>query len=255
MSSQFEIVTVDKSNVGKLGFFCCKSKAKSEGYKRKQRWLDERFDEGMQMRLAIEDSRSVGFIEYIPGVSAWRAVNAEECMVIHCIWVVGRAKEKGYGSQLLEQCIEDARSQGMAGVAMVTSRSVWLAGSDLFLRHGFRLVESAPPSFDLVVRSFGSGCAATFPVNWDERAAVAPGLTVFRTDQCPYIDDAVVAVEQAGAELGIPVSIVALESAQAVREQSPTPYGTFCITYEHSLYSYSYQLKKDLVAGLAERRA
>ena len=47
MSSNIEVVTVDATNLAKRGFFCCKSKKKSEGYQRKLRWLEERFGEGV----------------------------------------------------------------------------------------------------------------------------------------------------------------------------------------------------------------
>lgn len=30
-----------------------------------------------------------GFIEYIPGAFGWRAVFAEDYMLIHCLWVMG----------------------------------------------------------------------------------------------------------------------------------------------------------------------
>jgi hypothetical protein len=37
------IVTVDATNIAQHGFFCCKSKPKSEGYGRKLTWLEQRF--------------------------------------------------------------------------------------------------------------------------------------------------------------------------------------------------------------------
>ena len=71
-------------------------KPKAEGYSRKLTWLKNRFSEGMKIKIVYENGRSVGFIEYIPGESAWRAVNADNYLVIHCIGVVGRGKKKGY---------------------------------------------------------------------------------------------------------------------------------------------------------------
>jgi GNAT superfamily N-acetyltransferase len=248
MTETFEIVSVNRDNVDKLGFFCYKSKAKFPGYKQKRRWLEERFDEGLQMRLAIEDGRSVGFIEYIPGPFAWRAVNAEAYMAIHCIWVVGRAKEKGYGSRLLDSCLKDAREQGFPGVAMVTSRGVWLAGSDLFLRHGFALVDSAPPSFDLAVLKFNDVANPSFPTDWDDRIrAFGEGVTVVRTSQCPYLDDATNTVLEAAQELGLPAQVVEFGTADELRRLSPTPFGIFSILARQKLVSYSYLLKKDLI--------
>ena len=127
MTDTVEIVTVNASNVTQNGFFCYRSKPKSEGYRRKLAWLEQRFAEGMQIKIVVENERPVGFIETIPGEFAWRAVNAAGFLVIHCLWVVGRAKKKGYGSRLLNACLEEARNDHRNGVAMVTSRGNWLA--------------------------------------------------------------------------------------------------------------------------------
>ena len=99
MSDRVEIVTVDLTNVDERGFFCYKSKPKSVGYKQKLSWLKARLAEGMRIKILYENGRSVGFVEYIPGEFAWRVVQAKGYMVIHCLWVVGRGKRKGYGSR------------------------------------------------------------------------------------------------------------------------------------------------------------
>ncbi|MFC2055853.1 GNAT family N-acetyltransferase, partial [Chloroflexota bacterium] len=106
----------------------------------------------MKIKIVYENGRSVGFIEYIPGESAWRAVNAEDYLVIHCIWVVGRGKKKGYGSRLLNECLKDARRSNKRGVSMVTSSGNWLADKKLLVNNGFEVVAHAPPSFDLLVK-------------------------------------------------------------------------------------------------------
>ena len=43
MSEQVEIISVNADNVTKHGFFCYKSKKKSEGYQRKLAWLNQPF--------------------------------------------------------------------------------------------------------------------------------------------------------------------------------------------------------------------
>ncbi len=155
MSSDVDIITVDASNVDKHGFFCYKSKPKTAGYRHKRQWLEERFAEGLRIKIVREGNKSAGFIEYAPGEFAWRAVNAPNYLVVHCMWVVGRGKGKGYGSRLLSETIADAQAMGKDGVAMVTSHRPWLAGSALFLKHGFEPAGEAPPSFELLVKRFG----------------------------------------------------------------------------------------------------
>jgi GNAT superfamily N-acetyltransferase len=247
MNEQVEITSVNPDNVSKHGFFCYKSKKKAEGYKRKLTWLNQRFAEGMQIKILYDNGRSVGFIEYIPGEYAWRAVNAPNTLFIHCLWVVGRAKGKGYGSRLLELCLEDARQQGKAGVAMTTSSRVWLADNQLLLKHGFESVDEAEP-FDLMYHPLkGAENQPNFPLNWNERMApYKKGLTLFRTDQCPYIVDAANEVLLVGEELGLETRTIEFTSAQQLQTESPTPYGVFGILHDGKLLSYHYLLQKDL---------
>jgi ribosomal protein S18 acetylase RimI-like enzyme len=248
MTEEVKMVTVDVTNVAEHGFFCYKSKPKSEGYQQKLAWLEQRFAEGMQIKMIYEGKRSVGFIEYIPGEFAWRAVNAPDYLVIHCLWVVGKCKKKGYGTRLLNECIEHARKIGKRGVAMVTSSGVWLADKKLLLKTGFEEVDQAPPSFSLLVKQLDDGPIPTFPTNWEERARhFGDGLTILRSNQCPYIPDAVTIIADFFAQRDVPTQEIELKSAQDVQNLSPSPYGLFGVVNNGTLLSYHYLGQKDLV--------
>ena len=108
--SNIEIIDTNSDNICQYGF-CGYKNIKQEGYKRKIDWLKQRFSEGMKFKILYSaDEGSVGCIEYTPGKYAWRAVEANGYMVIHCIVIMSRKyKEKGYGSLLLEECIKDAK--------------------------------------------------------------------------------------------------------------------------------------------------
>jgi L-amino acid N-acyltransferase YncA len=208
----------------------------------------------MQIKILIENDRPVGFIEYTPGEFAWRAVNATGYLVIHCLWVVGRAKKKGYGSRLLNECLEQAQNRDKHGVVMVTSRGNWLADNKLLLKHGFESVDQAPPSFDLMVKKFSNAPSPTFPHNWAERLRqYGSGLTIFRSDQCPYLDDATNTALETGRELGLETRVIELTDAQMVRELAPSVYGVFSLVYKGKLLSYNYELKKDLLKMLNDQ--
>jgi len=247
MSEQYRIVDVDGSNVEQEGFFCYKSKPKSEGYQRKLAWLRQRFEEGMRIKILYEGARSVGTIEYLPGEVAWRAVEAPDFLLIHCLWVVGKGKGKGYGSLLLDECFEDARRSGKQGVVMVSSRGNWLANERIFLKNGFVSVGEAPPAFKLLVKEVRPGPAPSFPANWDERAAAfGPGATIVYADQCPYMPDAVSQALDAFHECGVEARAVRLEDAETVRRESPSAYGVFGIVYRGKLFAYHYLGKREL---------
>jgi hypothetical protein len=91
-----------------------------------------------------------------------------------------------------------------------------------------------------------------FPTNWEERMTLyKKGMTVIRTNQCPYIVDAVNDVLNVGKELGIETHEIEFTTAQQLQTESPTPYGVFGILHDGRLLSYHYQLQKDLRKLLA----
>jgi ribosomal protein S18 acetylase RimI-like enzyme len=195
--------------------------------------------EGLRLKILYEGRRSVGFIEYTPGEVAWRAVYAQDYLVIHCLWVVGKGKGKGYGSRLLNLCIDDAHAAGKRGVAMVASHDNWLAGPEILLKHGFEVVDQAPPSFDLLAKSFDGGPMPAFPKDWDARLArCGAGVTVLRSDQCPYLVDAVNGIVEDAQVRGLSVQVIDLTSAQQVQVTAPSAYGVFNVVYDGKLVTY-----------------
>jgi predicted DNA-binding transcriptional regulator YafY/GNAT superfamily N-acetyltransferase len=256
MSQDVHVVTVDADNVDEQGFFCYKSKRKTEGYARKLGWVRERLAEGLTIHILHQGKRSVGFVEYMPGEHTWRAVNADGYFLIHCLWVVGKAKKQGYGSRLLEMCLDDARKQGKLGVAIVTSERPWATGRKLFQKRGFERVDTAPPVFELWVKRLADAEPPSFPSDWEQRLARhGAGLTVFRSDQCPYIEHATAAALESARDLDIPAKVVELKTAKEARRLSPFPYGVFGIVYNGELLTYYYPDDKfrkklqDRVAG------
>jgi N-acetylglutamate synthase-like GNAT family acetyltransferase len=244
------IVNVTADNIDEFGFFCLMSRRKSEGYRRKHDWLLERFKEGLKLKLIIEGERPVGFIEYAPAEVAWRPVRGKGYVVIHCLWVVGKWKGKGYGTRLLRTSVQDARKMGAHGVVMVTSPRTWLAGRELFARNGFECVDEAPPSFELMVKRFDAAPLPRFPKDWAKRGReLGSGLTIVRTDQCPYIEDAARIIEEAAREKGIDTEVVSYEKSQHARSRSPSAFGVFGIVRDCELLSYHYLTKMQFFAA------
>ena len=246
------IVNVDRSNIDETGFFCYMSKRKSEGYLRKLAWVKARLDEGMRIKMLKLPER--GFIEYIPGEFAWRAVNAPRHMVIHCLWVVGRSKGKGFGAALLDACVADAKKAGMDGVAMVASPGNWLAGRKILEKKGFKAVDTAPPAFILMVKTLKPGPAPSFPRDWEARAArFGTGLTIITSGQCPYHASATQILREAARREGLKTRLIELCTAGDVQTRSPSPYGVFGIVLNGKLLNYHYLTDADLRAALASK--
>jgi ribosomal protein S18 acetylase RimI-like enzyme len=233
------IHTIDASNVDRYGFFCYKSKPKTTGFRQKREWLEKTLPEGLRLKIIYEGNRSVGFIEYAPGEYTWRAVHAPGYLVIHCMWVVGSSKGKGYGWRLLDLVLSEAESLGLFGVVAVCSASTWLARKSFFQRQGFQAVDYAPPSFELLVRRFGQGPLPSFPSDWEERLNRIPdGLVVYHSGQCPYHPMFVGSLANAADQMGLPFRDVELTSSWEARTLSPTAYGVFGVIYNGQLLSY-----------------
>lgn len=235
----FDIIDVNESNVEETGFFCAMSKPGSLGYQAKLAWLKERFREGLKLKMVLRGGR--GFIEYMPGEFAWRAIEAPGYMVIHCLWVVGREKKRGCGTALLEECIEEARSLRMHGVAMVTAiQETGLCGTGFLLKHGFRLIDTAPPALDLVALKFHRNAPdPRFSRKWDTAAEPGSGdVKVVYTHQCPYVYAGLEELSTQAEARGFHVRAENLASARQVREEAPSAYGSFAVCRGDNVLSH-----------------
>ncbi|MGO8676915.1 MAG: GNAT family N-acetyltransferase [Limisphaerales bacterium] len=232
---EYEIVDTNADNIGECSL-CGNKAGKNEGHRRKSDWLKNRYAEGLRFKvLRSREFGEIGMIEYAPGRHAWRPVEAEGYLVIHCLMVDGKHKGKGLGGVLLGNCLRDARKSKCRGVAVVTSSDSFMAGSGLFIKAGFVSVESDPP-YELLVKKFKA--TAPDPRFIVDRERVlkrhAKGLTILAADQCPYVAKSVERISQAARALGLKPKVVRIRSAKASREL-PTPYGVFSIIYDGRL--------------------
>ncbi len=257
--SEYKIINVDSSNVDEYDLLCVKSKKSSEGYQNKLKWFKERVKEGMKFKLLLvlegtRGFRSRGMIEYIPGEYTWRGVDAIGYMVIHCIWVVGKNKKKGYGSKLLEECYKD--SKGMNGVVVVTSKKGhWLPNPKLFIKHDFKKIETIQERFDLFVKRFNENAPLPkfYPINSEKGRDYGPGLTIFKTDQCPYTPGAVSAAIAFAKKHNIQHKVISITSKEEAQRNGFHPYGTYCVLFNGGYLSYCFQNEKGFLKLLNEK--
>jgi L-amino acid N-acyltransferase YncA len=240
-----KIITIDKSNVDEYGVGCIRTR-KHGGYRAKREWLDRAFKDGLKMKIAVApDGKQSGFIEYVPGEKTWRGVKASGHMVIHCIWngLWGRKyQHKGYGTKLLKEVINEAKKEKMKGVVKVTSEGPWLAGKELFIKNGFKSVDTAPPSFEVLVKKFTkSAKTPKFIGGWEKRLEkYNPGLYVIYANQCPYHDQCVKVIAETAKDYGLKAKLMELKTPNEAQTKSPSPYGTFGLVYNGKLLSYHY---------------
>jgi GNAT superfamily N-acetyltransferase len=219
---------------------CCGIKSATHpGRQQKYRWLEANARLGLRAKtLLAPGGQPSGYIEYLPGEFAWRGVEAGGYMFIHCIWVFSRRhRRKGWGSVMIEACLDDARKAGMSGVAVVVRDGPWLADRRLFLANGFEPVDSAPPDYQLLVRKLNSAAAnPAFKKGWDRKVArYGRGLTIIRSGQCPHIGKfASEIAETAEEEYHLKPRVVDLASWRDA-QNAPTPYAVFALIYNGRL--------------------
>jgi hypothetical protein len=81
-------------------------------------------------------------------------------------------------------------------------------------------------------------------------ARFGKGLTILRSDQCPYLPDATRILLEAAAKKKIKVRVVEFRTAAGVQTHSPSPYGVFNVVYNGRLLGYHYLLKEDFLGLL-----
>lgn len=238
--TDFRVINVTDENVDDYDVLCYKSKKRTLGYQNKLEWFKKRFKEGLRIKLLMIRERggfkSRGFIEYIPGEFAWRAIDAKGYMVIHCLWVVGRNKGKGYGTRLLKECLNDAK--GMNGVTVVTSEKTWLPGKDLFIKNGFEKVDTVLSDFDLYTKRFIEDAPLPkFKVTEPPETKDTKGFILYKSDQCPYTYTSMKEIEEYAKEKSIPLEIINVSNSRKA-QTIPHPYGTYCILLNGEILSY-----------------
>ncbi|MBN1791947.1 MAG: GNAT family N-acetyltransferase [Bacteroidales bacterium] len=224
----YRIININKQNLADYPQVICFINPKNQYFNLKMEWLAERFAEGLSIRLLqLNDTRKIaGFIEYIPGEFAWRAVSTKDYLFIHCIWVYpNQNKQKGFGSALIEEAVNDAKRMNMKGVAVVTSDSSFMAEKDLFLKNGFKVVDEIK-NLQLLALQFDKDKPSLSLNNSAETLAGIMGWQIIYTRQCPWVARFIEEIKPIIREKGLDVEFKELTTAREA-QQAPSVYATF----------------------------
>ena len=235
----YKIIDLTPENIADYGVCGYKDVKKHLELRRKIEWFREYYPMGLRIKAAISDNGDCqGMLEYIPGKYAHRPVDANGYMFIHCIFVGFKKefKDKGLGSSLIDECIMEAKDLKMLGVAVVTRKGPFMAKKDIFLGKGFIQVGSAKPDFELMALKFNRTSADPRFLNISA-GRYRDGLTVIRSPQCPYSVKNVEAILRTTEGLNLKTRLVDLKD-HVMAQQSPCPFGTFCIVYNGKVISH-----------------
>ena len=238
MAEKIQVIDINQNNYSQLPI-CGIKDTEHEGRIQKINWLKTYFKKGCKAKLLLtEKNMQIGYIEYLPGQYAWRGVDADGYMFIHCIYThLKKYQRKGYGGLLIKACIDDAKKEKTKGVAVLTRQKPWLANSQIFLKHGFKVIDTTPPDYELLVKKFNKSAPnPKFKDNWDKKLKkYDKGLTIIIANQCPHtIRHANKIVDMARKKYKLKPQIVHIKTFRQA-QNAPTPYAAFTIIYNGQL--------------------
>lgn len=205
------IENLDKEHI------CCAiaDKKHQQGVDLKKQWLSERLKEGHVFRKL--DDRGKVFIEYAPLEKAWCPVKGEEYLYIYCLWVAGSFKGKGYGKQLLDYAIEDAKNNNKNGICIITSskKKPYLSEKKFFEKYGFKVVDKIG-EYELLSLDFKE-TKPQFTDNVKKQEIPNKEFTIYYSEQCPFTNHCIEEIQDTAKQLNVPVNIEKIDTLEKAK--------------------------------------
>lgn len=249
------LINVTKENLDKEHICCAITEKKGETcVADKKAWLADRLSEGLVFKRL--DARGKVLIEYIPAEYAWYPIDAPGYMHIDCFWVSGQFKGRGYGKQLLEACIQDAKEKGKKGLTVLVGdkKRPFLTDGAYLKRHGFLIADTAAPYFRLLYLPFDKDAEVpAFRPQAKEGKTGEPGMVLYYTNQCPYSNTYALRIQAVAEKHGEALKLIQLQTRDEV-QLAPTPYPTYSLFIDGAFYTQEVQSVSKFEALLDKRK-
>jgi len=195
----------------------------------KKTWLFDRIQEGHIFRKLNE--RGKVFIEYAPLENAWVPVVGINYIYIYCLWVSGSFKGKGYGKELLNYCIDNAKEQGKSGVCVISSKKKkpFLTEKKFMQKHGFETVDTIGNEYELLALSL-DGMKPQFAENAKRQSIESKTLTIYYGLQCPCIPNCIEQVESYCKANDIPLDLIKVDTLEKAKAL-PCMFNNWAVLY------------------------
>jgi len=210
---------------------CCAiaDKKHQKGVELKKTWLRERISEGHVFRKLNEKGKV--FIEYAPLDKSWIPVVGDNYIYIYCIWVSGSFKGKGYGKDLMEYCLADAKAHGKSGICIISSRKKkpFLSDKKYMESFGFDIVDAIGEEYVLMALSF-DGTIPRFADSVKKQRIDGEDLTIYYSMQCPYIPNCIEQIENYCKVKNIPLNLIAVDTLEKAKTL-PCVFNNWAVFY------------------------
>ena len=238
-------IRITEENIAKEHICCAMSNNQSE---RKKEWLKARFPEGLVFYRSEE--RGKCFIEYMPAENAWHPLEADGYMHINCLWVSGSLKGHGYSSELMKECIRDAKAQGKKGLCILSSakKKGFLADPKYLRYKGFQVADESDTGIQLWYLPFRDREEPPrFKACAKHPQVTESGFVIYYSDQCPYTYYWVPRLTKAAEEHGVPLKVIYIDSREKA-QNAPSPVTNFSLFRDGEFLSHEIQSEKKFLA-------
>ncbi|MCK0109476.1 N-acetyltransferase [Flavobacteriaceae bacterium S0825] len=234
-----KIIEVTPNNVEQETLFCIKD-IKKPGFESKRKWFEKRYKEGLHLKILKDNSdKMLGFIEYISANQAWRPVNAENFMFIHCLVVYSKKdRDKGYGSLLINEAEKETKKQQMSGLCVMTSDGSWIANKTIFEKYGFAEVDRRG-RFELLSKTWDKNADIPKLFDWTKQQKKYKGWHLVYADQCPWHEKSAFDLLNTAMDYGVDLKVTKINSAKEAKN-APSGYGVFNLLHDGKLLEDHY---------------
>lgn len=229
-----KFITLNSSNIENEHICCAISDKKClESYNAKKEWLKKEFDNGYIFHRI--DARAKVFIEYGPAETGWAPIDADNYLLINCLWVSGKYKKSGYGKELLQHALDTAEKNGKSGLVTIVGEKKFHFMSDTkwFLKQGFEVVEKLSSGFVLLVRKTGDN-KSTPSFKESVKTGLCPnktGLVAYYSNRCPFSEYHVQnSLKETAEKRAIPLEIIKIDNKDDA-QNAPSPATIFSLFY------------------------
>ena len=186
------------------------------GVNAKKEWLKERIKEGHVFRKL--NAQGKVFIEYAPLEKAWVPIEGDNYLYIYCLWVAGSFKGKGYGKELLDYAISDAKKNNKNGICVISSKKKkpFISEKGFFTHYGFKVVDTVD-DYELLALSFNdklpkiSDYAKNMKIN-------SKKVTIYYSNECPYVENCIKEITDYSSSNNVNIDIIKIDSLKKAKE-------------------------------------
>ncbi len=141
-SLDIEIVDITRESRFEKILYRCLAPMPFRKYRTRAEYLQVAIAKGLRKKILILNGKMVGQIEYAPIEASGYPISGEKMVVLHCLWVLRKAKGHRLGQRLIDTMIHDnLDTKAFVTIGLTNHWSPWLKKEHMEL-YDFTSIES-----------------------------------------------------------------------------------------------------------------